>query len=220
MDSFTGKLLVAMPGMTDPRFAYAVVYLCAHSADGAMGLILNKQLPDLTLGQLAQHLNLSAGGGLSGSDDAAGQAIHFGGPVETGRGFVLHSPDYTTPEGSAQVAPGIVLTTTAEVLGDLLRGQGPDRAIIALGYAGWAPGQLPWVISSSSWPMARPIWFWAPITRRNGTRPCRLWASIRACCRPRPGGRKGARATAPHAAPALVPRQRRVDQRHSFSHAI
>jgi putative transcriptional regulator len=154
LDSLTGKLLVAMPTMPDPRFAHAVVYLCAHSGDGAMGLILNKTLPDLTLGQLADHLDQAPGGGLSGSDTAAARPIHFGGPVETGRGFVLHSPDYATPSGSAAVAPGITLTTSAEILGDLLRGQGPSQAIIALGYAGWAPKQLEGEITSGGWLLA------------------------------------------------------------------
>lgn len=154
MASLTGKLLIATPAMPDPRFAHAVVFLCAQSADGTMGLIINKPLPDLTIHKLAQHLQLADGGNNSGLADggsATDGPIHFGGPVETGRGFVLHSPDYFSADGSIQVIDGIVLTTSSDVLAGLVRGQGPVNAIAALGYAGWGPNQLEEELHAGGW---------------------------------------------------------------------
>lgn len=157
MSSLTGKLLIAMPAMPDPRFAHAVIYLCAHSTDGAMGLIVNRPLPDLTLGGLVSHLDLpqgqaNAGLGLQGTQMDG--PVHFGGPVETGRGFVLHSPDYFTHDGSIQVSAGVVLTTSRDILADMGRGQGPHRAITALGYSGWGAGQLDAELHAGGWLLA------------------------------------------------------------------
>lgn len=155
MTHLIGKLLIAMPSMPDPRFAHSVVFLCAHSENGAMGVIVNKPLPDLTLVKLLAHLDLN------GPEDARGLGadpvdgpIHFGGPVETSRGFVLHSPDFFNAEGSLQIADGIVLSTSVEVLAEMARGQGPAQSIIALGYAGWGPEQLDGEIQAGGWLIA------------------------------------------------------------------
>lgn len=141
-----GSLLIAMPGMGDPRFEHSVVVVCAHSPQGAMGLIVNKPAPPgVGWVELAEQLGLGGGG-------AAGVAVQFGGPVEPGRGFVLHSPDW--PQGrpaDAQLAPGLVLTSTRDILQDIAAGHGPVRAILALGYAGWGPGQLEAEIGANAW---------------------------------------------------------------------
>jgi putative transcriptional regulator len=154
MSNLTGKLLIAMPAMPDPRFAHSVIYLCAHSKDGSMGLIVNRPLPDLTLAGLVQHLDLPQGqanAGLGLSESGIDDPVYFGGPVETGRGFVLHSPDYFAHEGSIQVSEGVVLTTSRDILADMGRGQGPHRAITALGYSGWGAGQLEAELHAGGW---------------------------------------------------------------------
>lgn len=152
MDQLTGKFLIAMPSMPDPRFAHSVVLLCAHSRDGAMGLIVNKPLPDLRLSALLDNLDLPIADANAGlADGFADAPVHFGGPVETGRGFVLHSPDFFSEEGSLEVSKGIVLSTSVEILAEMARGQGPSQAIIALGYAGWAPEQLEAEIRAGGW---------------------------------------------------------------------
>ena len=155
MDSLCGKLLIAMPSMPDPRFAHSVVLLCAHTAEGAMGVIINKPLPDLTLVKLLRHLDLPMAGATVGLGDAPrDMAVHFGGPVETSRGFVLHSPDLVIEDGSVHVAGGIVLSTSVEILVEMARGQGPAQVIAALGYAGWGPGQLEDEIQAGGWLLA------------------------------------------------------------------
>ncbi len=144
-DSFlVGQLLVAMPGMRDPRFAKTVVYMCAHSPEGAMGLVVNRALESLTFGDLLEQLEITP--------PPAERAIniHFGGPVETGRGFVLHSPDYKQ-EGTLQVADEVSLTATIDILRAIATGQGPRRHLLALGYAGWGPGQLDGEIRANGW---------------------------------------------------------------------
>lgn len=154
MSNLTGKLLIAMPTMPDPRFEHSVVLLCAHSSEGAMGLIINRPLPDLTLGTLVQHLDLpngQANAGLGMQGVGLDGPVHFGGPVETGRGFVLHSSDYFCADGSVDVAAGLVLTTSREVLADMARGQGPARALTTLGYAGWGAEQLEAEIRAGGW---------------------------------------------------------------------
>ena len=140
-----GKLMVAMPGLSDPRFDRAVILICAHSDEGAMGLILNKPVPDLSFDRLLDQLNLPRG--------AAGRDIrvHFGGPVERGRGFVLHSTDYTGGPATMRVAGGFGMTATLDVLEAMANGAGPRRALLALGYAGWAPGQLEGEIARNDW---------------------------------------------------------------------
>lgn len=120
-----------------------------------MGVIVNKPLPDLTLIKLLAHLELDvqdAGKGLG--EDPVDGPVHFGGPVETSRGFVLHSPDFFNAEGSLQVSDGIVLSTSVEVLAEMARGQGPAQSIVALGYAGWGPEQLDAEIQAGGWLIA------------------------------------------------------------------
>jgi putative transcriptional regulator len=140
-----GKLLVAMPGMGDPRFEHSVILVCAHTPEGAMGLIINKLMPDLSFGGLLEHLEIPLGA--QGRDIR----VHFGGPVERGRGFVLHSPDYAGGPATMQIAGGYGMTATMDVLEALAKGQGPTQALLALGYSGWGPGQLEAEIARNDW---------------------------------------------------------------------
>ena len=141
----TGKLLVAMPGMGDPRFEHSVVLLCAYSDKGAMGLILNKPSPDIRMSDVLDQLEITP------VDDAAAMVVHFGGPVETGRGFVLHSQDYQSHLHTLLVTGGFAMTATMDILEEIARGQGPERALMMLGYAGWGPGQLESEIARNGW---------------------------------------------------------------------
>lgn len=143
--NLNGKILIAMPAMGDTRFEKSVILICSHSAAGAMGVILNKPLPGLKFRTLLDQLKLEAGPALREIP------VQFGGPVESGRGFVLHTPDWTPGEGSLEIEGGYRLTTTLEVLGELAQGRGPDRALLVLGYAGWGEGQLEGEIARSDW---------------------------------------------------------------------
>lgn len=140
-----GKLLIAMPAMGDPRFERAVVFMCSHSPEGAMGLIVNKPRPDIKFQALLAQV------GIRHSTGGRGVGVHYGGPVEPGRGFVLHSDDYSTGTTTMQVAGGYGMTATVEVLEALARGAGPARALMALGYAGWGPGQVEAEILRNDW---------------------------------------------------------------------
>lgn len=145
MKSLTGQLLVAMPQMMDPRFARSVVYVCAHSEeDGAMGLVVNKLLASLTMDELMNHLKLEP----ARLNEA--RPVHFGGPVEPGRGFVLHTPDYQE-EATLSIGAEFAVTATLDVLRAIGRGKGPRRNLLALGYAGWAPGQLDAEMNANGW---------------------------------------------------------------------
>lgn len=144
-DSYlVGQLLVAMPGMQDERFARTVIYMCAHNAEGAMGLVVNRALDALNFPDLLEQLDIDTSTAMENVD------VHFGGPVETGRGFVLHSPDYLQ-EGTMVVADGVALTATVEILRAIASGNGPQRHLLALGYAGWGPGQLDSEIKANGW---------------------------------------------------------------------
>ena len=140
-----GKLLIAMPDMADPRFANSVIYLCAHSDQGGMGLIVNKPQARIRFTELLDQMQVPHGA------DTPDIQVHTGGPVETGRGFVLHSTDYTS--GLGTLAPGgwIGMTATLDVLEDIAAGRGPTQALLALGYAGWGPGQLEQEIRQNGW---------------------------------------------------------------------
>ncbi len=140
----TGQLLIAMPQMTDPRFERTVIYICAHTADGAMGLVVNREIEALTFPDLLKQLNIDA--------EVVNDKIQilFGGPVETGRGFVLHSSDYVQ-NTTMLVDKRVGLTATMEVLKDIASGNGPRLNILALGYAGWGPGQLDAEIHANGW---------------------------------------------------------------------
>lgn len=141
----TGKFLVAMPGMGDPRFEKSVILICAHSGDGAMGLIVNKPVEEVTFAGLLEHLNIPR------APDGRDIAVHFGGPVERGRGFVLHSRDYRGGAATMKIEGGFGMTATLDVLEALARGEGPHRALLALGYSGWGPGQLEAEIARNDW---------------------------------------------------------------------
>ena len=143
-NSLAGHLLVAMPNMSDPRFERAVIYVCAHGEDGAMGLMINKLVDQITFPEMLEQL------GIDNSDVSEQIRVHFGGPVETGRGFVLHSTDYRQ-DSSMEVDSAIALTATVDILRDIAGGQGPRRSLLALGYAGWGPGQLDQEIQANGW---------------------------------------------------------------------
>lgn len=139
-----GQLLVAMPAMKDPRFAQTVIYLCAHSADGAMGLVVNRPIESLSFPDLLQQLEID-------TDKVSDRInVHFGGPVESERGFVLHSPDYVR-EATLVVNKSVALTATIDILKAIAAGDGPRRSLLALGYAGWGAGQLDSEIKANGW---------------------------------------------------------------------
>jgi putative transcriptional regulator len=140
-----GKLLIALPGMTDPRFEKTVIFMCAHSLDGAMGLIINKPVQGLGFQQMITRL------GLRITADTPDFPVLYGGPVETGRGFVLHSGDYESPDSTMPVSEDISLTGTLDILRAIAEARGPQKAIFALGYAGWGPGQIEDEIRLNGW---------------------------------------------------------------------
>ncbi len=151
-DFLDGQLLIAMPLMTDRRFARSVVYLCAHSEDGAMGLIINQRAPHISFPDLLERLGIvpsDTGDGLS--NEKLSMSIHVGGPVETGRGFVLHSSDYFADDSTLPIEDGVCLTATIDILKAIAAGKGPNKAILALGYAGWSPGHLESEIQANGW---------------------------------------------------------------------
>ena len=143
----SGQLLVAMPTMGDRRFRRSVIYMCSHSAEGAMGLIVNQRSPDVSLGDLVEQLGL----GDEGAETFLEQSVLNGGPVSTERGFVLHTNDYFAEESTLAIGDGICLTATIEILKAMAAGQGPRRSVLALGYSGWAPGQLEAEIGANGW---------------------------------------------------------------------
>ncbi len=140
-----GQVLIAMPGMSDPRFQKSLVYVCTHGEDGAMGLIVNKRAERLTVAALLRRLDLPA------SEDHEQMPVRYGGPVETMRGFVLHSADYPGDEGTLQVDDEVSMSFSMDVLRDIAEGNGPRRVAIALGYSGWAPGQLEGELQMNGW---------------------------------------------------------------------
>ncbi|MDA1132435.1 MAG: YqgE/AlgH family protein [Proteobacteria bacterium] len=140
----TGNLLVAMPTMGDPRFARSLVYLCAHSDAGALGLVVNRLSDDISFAELLRQL------GLEPPADGGEIRVHFGGPVEESRGFVLHSGDYAR-EATLVVDEDVGLTASVDVLSAIAEGHGPRHSLLALGYAGWAPGQLEAEIQANGW---------------------------------------------------------------------
>ncbi len=141
----TGKMLIAMPGMGDPRFEQAVIFICAHSEDGAMGLIVNKPTADVSLRMLLDQLSIDP------TVNVDGQRVHFGGPVEMARGFVLHSPDYESVVATLEVDERFHMTATLDVLESIAQGAGPETRLMLLGYAGWGPGQLEGELAENGW---------------------------------------------------------------------
>lgn len=140
----TGQLLLAMPTMSDPRFERSVIYMCAHTDKGAMGIVVNRLAESISFPDLLEQLEIETP---APPNDIR---VHFGGPVETGRGFVLHSADYLQ-ESSLQVDDSVALTATIDILKDMAAGGGPKQCLLALGYAGWSPGQLDAEIQNNGW---------------------------------------------------------------------
>lgn len=143
----TGRLLVAMPDMGDPRFARAVVLICSHGDDGAMGLIVNKPSAEIGFADILEQLDIPP-------DRTAARPVYFGGPVELQRGFVLHSRDYDGDDATLGVNDDVAMTATLDILRAMASGKGPKTALIALGYAGWSPGQLEGEIARNGWLVA------------------------------------------------------------------
>jgi putative transcriptional regulator len=147
-----GQILVAMPGMEDTRFARAVIYVCAHSEEGAMGIIINQPAVKVDFPQLLVQLDVIARDEIIRLPDKAGSMqVLKGGPVETGRGFVLHSNDFFIDNSTLPIDKGISLTATVDILRAIAKGSGPDRAVLALGYAGWSAGQLESEMQNNGW---------------------------------------------------------------------
>jgi putative transcriptional regulator len=145
-DSFLlGKLLIALPGMSDPRFEQSVIFMCAHSDQGAMGLIVNKPLEGLTFHELVEKLDVRV---TANSPDTP---VLFGGPVGTGQGFVLHTAEYAVSEATMPVTQEISLTASVGILRAIAQGHGPEKSLFALGYAGWGPGQIEGELQTNGW---------------------------------------------------------------------
>lgn len=147
-----GQVLVAMPTMTDDRFARTVIYVCAHSSEGAMGIVVNKPAPHISFPDLLVQLDvISEGEEIRLPERAGAIQVLRGGPVESGRGFVLHSADFMIEDSTLSIDDGICLTATLDILKAIAKGAGPKSALLALGYAGWAPGQLETEIQANGW---------------------------------------------------------------------
>ncbi|WND02681.1 YqgE/AlgH family protein [Temperatibacter marinus] len=138
-----GHLLLAMPGMSDPRFDRSVVLLCSHDETGAMGVVLNQPLSNMSLSSLMEQLDITI-------DEEIEALIHCGGPVEPGRGFVIHSADYSQ-DSTTVINEKLAVTATTDVLKAIANNEGPEHYVIALGYAGWSAGQLEGEIQQNSW---------------------------------------------------------------------
>ncbi|WP_432761255.1 YqgE/AlgH family protein [Roseomonas indoligenes] len=139
-----GQILIAMPSMDDPRFARSVICLCAHSPEGAMGIVLNRTIENLTFDDLLKQLEVTP------IPPQRRIRLHAGGPVEGGRGFVLHTEDWSS-EGSLSIEGGFALTASVDILKAIAGGDGPRQGLLALGYAGWGPGQLESEIAGNAW---------------------------------------------------------------------
>jgi len=147
-----GQMLIAMPTMGDDRFARSVIYICAHSSDGAMGIIVNQPAANISFADLLVKLDvIPASDLIQLPSSAGGVKVLKGGPVETERGFVLHSSDFYIENSTLPIDDGICLTATLDILKAIARGKGPANAVLALGYAGWAPGQLENEIHQNGW---------------------------------------------------------------------
>lgn len=146
-----GQLLIAMPLMTDKRFARSVVYMCAHSKEGAMGLIINQRSNTIDFAALMDRLGLVPDGSDDFKPEFADRTVHVGGPVEQGRGFVLHSADYAASDSTLAIDARICLTATIDILKAIASGNGPNQSILALGYASWSAGQLENELAGNGW---------------------------------------------------------------------
>ncbi len=141
-----GKLLIALPGMTDPRFDRSVIFMCAHSVEtGAMGICINRPIEGLDFPSLIDELEIETG------PETPDLPVLYGGPVDSGRGFVLHSADYESEESTLPISDEVSLTATLDILRAIARGRGPRKALFALGYAGWGEGQIEQEIQANAW---------------------------------------------------------------------
>lgn len=140
----TNQFLIAMPALADPHFARGVTFLCQHNEDGAMGLMINRAL-DLRLSDVFAQMNIT-----DALDEVASAPVFFGGPVQTDRGFVLHEAGRAW-DSSFAVTPELAVTTSRDILAAMARGEGPSRALVALGYAGWSAGQLDQEMLDNAW---------------------------------------------------------------------
>lgn len=145
LGELTGKLLVATPGMGNEQFDKSVVFVCEHSAKGAMGLIVNKRAKGMALGDVLEQLDVDVAGHVKALP------VYFGGPVEIARGFVLHSPDFQSSLQTVNVGMDFAMTVTMDVLEEMGKGVGPENAQMMLGYAGWGPDQLENEIAQNGW---------------------------------------------------------------------
>jgi len=147
-----GQMLIAMPAMTDEPFARSLIYVCAHSSEGAMGIIVNHPAENIKFPDLLVQLDVIPAADLIQLPRKAGTVkVLKGGPVETGRGFVLHSADFFIENSTLPIDNGICLTATVDILKAIAHGEGPQSAVLALGYAGWSPGQLENEIQENGW---------------------------------------------------------------------
>ncbi len=147
-----GQFLLAMPGMPDSRFAKSVIYICAHSDEGAMGIVLNQKARKISFPDLLVQLEvIKEDQAITLPASAGGVSVVRGGPVETGRGFVLHSNEYAIDNSTLEIAKNVSLTATIDILRAIAAGDGPTRAVLALGYASWSPGQLENEIGRNGW---------------------------------------------------------------------
>lgn len=170
----TGQLLVASPSMADPRFSGAVIYMIGHDAKGAMGLVINRPFGSGRLSKMMEGFGIEANGAEAGG---ATVRLYYGGPVEPGRGFVLHTGDYKGP-GVSVITDEVSLSSRLEILGAIAKGDGPKRSLVILGYAGWGPGQLESEMARDDWTTAPadldtifsgdPESIWERVTKRSG----------------------------------------------------
>jgi putative transcriptional regulator len=147
-----GQLLIAMPTMQDPRFARSVVYMCTHTKDGAMGLIINQRADNISFPELLVQARIVK----EGTEDSVPPAVqamhvHVGGPVETGRGFVLHTAEFQGKDSTVSIDDTMSLTATIDILRAIAKGRGPARSLLALGCAGWSAGQLDREMQANGW---------------------------------------------------------------------
>jgi len=170
MTSLKGQFLIAMPGMMDERFHDAVVYLVAHGEEGAMGIVINQSLPDMHFTDILEEMDLGRPEDLIQLPSSVqDRAVLSGGPVERGRGFVLHSADYFGEDNTVPVTDDVCLTASIDVLKAISFGPGPENALFALGYCGWSPGQLEGELRANGWltaPQSIPLLFKEPIDSR------------------------------------------------------
>lgn len=160
---FTNQFLIAMPALADPNFSHTVTYICEHTSNGALGIIINRAVDDLDLAVVFEHMKIT-----SNAPNIAGHPVFLGGPVQTERGFVLHSP-LGQWDSSVHVTENMAVTTSRDILEAMAEGRGPEKVLVALGYAGWGPGQLEIEMAQNSWlngPADPAIIFDTPVEKR------------------------------------------------------